>query len=210
MIYDNDAGLFKQILKQSSIMKGSYHVSPNSGNDLNTSNLETYVKDPANGLMDLKKYPMCVCMTPRSRVMKQPGGEFEQFIFNLYFLTTTYRNSDNSVKLRDADTGQSAHHVWYDWQDMKTCAMNFVNILDKVIRTKYTVINYVPTPLKMYLSLDKANVIYNRLTKFYNDSLSGVGLTFTIMMQALQCDQDEYLDIDSIIIPSPIIHDDGQ
>lgn len=205
-LYDEQAGLFKQILKQSSIMKGSYHLSPNQGNDLNTANLETYIKDPAKGLTDLKKYPICICFTPRSRIVSINSQDFEQFTFNLFWLTTTYRNGDNSIKMVDKSTRQSAHYIWYDWQDMKSCAMNFFNMLDQVIKTKQILISNVSYPLRSMIHAEKGNVIYNRLTKFYNDSLSGVSQAFTITMEPLQCDQSEYIDINSITIPSPIIH----
>jgi len=207
-LYDEENGLFKQILKKSSVLKGSYHVSPNQGNDLNTSNLETYIKDPAKGLIDFKNYPICVCFTPRSRIIPINGQDFEQFTFNLYWLTTTFRNSDNSVKMRDKDTGQSAHHIWYDWQDMKSCAMNFYSVLNQVIKSKNVMVDSVAVPLRSMINLDKGSVIYNRLSKFYNDSLSGISQAFTMTMQPLECDQTEYADINSITIPSPTIHED--
>ena len=207
-LYDEQNGLFKNILNMSSIMKGSYHVSANQGNDLNTANLETYIKDPAKGLTDLKRYPICICFTPRSRILLINNKYFEQFTFNLYFLTTTFRNGDNSVKMRDKDTGQSAHHIWYDWQDMKSCAVNFLGALDQVIKSNSVLIDNVSFPLRTMINLDKGNVIYNRLAKFYNDSLSGVSQSFTVTTDPLQCNQSEYVDISSITIPSLIIHED--
>ena len=205
-LYDRDEGLFKEILKKSTVIKGSYHVSTNHGNDLNASNLETYVKDPANGLIDDKKYPICICVTPRSRQVKVSGQPLEQFTFNLYFLSTTFRTPDNKIKLKDKDTNVSAHHVWYDWQDMKNCAMNFCFVLSQVIRTRTILIDNQLIGLRTQINFDSGNVIYNRMTKFNNDQLTGVSIAFPILMNAVQCDTEEYVSIDDIVIPSPIIH----
>ena len=205
-LYDKENGLFKSILNNSTVMNGSYHVSPNQGNDLNTSNLETYIKDPANGLIDLKQYPICVCMTPRSRIALINGNTWEQITFNLFFLTTTKRTGNNQIKNRDKDTNVSAHHIWYDWQDMKTCAMNFCSVLARVIKCNFVVKNGQTIPLRTLINFERGNVIYNRFTKFNNDQLTGVSVAFTITMEATQCEQDEYVSINDIIIPSYNIH----
>lgn len=204
-LYDNNNGLFKEILKGSSVMNGSYHLSPNQGNDLNTSNLETFIKDPANGLIDMKSYPMCICFTPRSRTILLNGVVFEQLVFNLYFLTTTYRQN-GQVKMRDKDTGKSGHYVWFDWMDMKRCADNFYSVLQQTIKTRTVTQGGVANALSMWFQVDKGNVIYNRLTKFYNDSLSGVSQSFTVTMQIDNCQQTEYSNLAAIVIPPGEIH----
>lgn len=208
-LYDKAQGLFKNILKASSVMKGSYHVSPNAGNDLNTANLETWVKDPANGLVDQKGYPICVCMTPLSRVIVQNGTDFEQFTFNLFFVTTTGRNSDGTTKMRDKDTGTSAHPVWYDWQDMKSCAMNFIWILKAVLKTRSFTDNSQQIPLRSVFDFDERSAIYRRLSRFNNDVLTGVSVAFNITMASVLCNTDEYgSDLSVVDIPSPTIHVD--
>src|SRR5574340_79137 len=104
-LYDREQGLFKEILKKSTVMKGHYHVSPNFGKDLDTNNLETFIKDPKNGLVDVtEKYPLCVCMTPRSKHVFMNGTKWEQFVFNLYFVCNTYYTSSNQIKSLDRDT----------------------------------------------------------------------------------------------------------
>lgn len=209
-IYDRDQGLFKQILKLSTVMQGRYHVSPNYGKDLDTNNLETFIKDPANGLVDVPdKYPLCVCMTPRSKEMKINGNLLEQFIFNLYFVTPTYYTGDNQIKSWDKDTNTSAHHIWYDWQDMKTCASNFVRMLKSVIAKNMITINAGDPmfPLRTFLNID-GDVIYNRLTKFNNDRLSGVSLSFALYLDNSLCALDDYADVNvsDVILPPLDIH----
>lgn len=205
-LYDREQGLFKEILNKSTVMQGRYHVSPNHGNDLNTNNLETFIKDPANGLTDVnEKYPLCVCVTPRSRYVSMPGGRWEEFIFNLYFVCATFRTGDNKIKSRDAGTNTSAHPVWYDWQDMKAAAANFIEAL-KVTLKKDIEVDGSLIPLRTMVQLDSGGVIFNRLTKFNNDQLSGVSLTFLIYLEAFSCEVADYVALEDIKLPPLIIH----
>lgn len=205
-IYDRERGLFKEILNKSIVMQGRYHVSTNHGNDLNTANLETFIKDPANGLSDVaQKYPLVVCMTPRSRYVPFQGGRWEEIIFNLYFVCTTYRTGDNKIKSRDAGTNTSAHHIWYDWQDMKEAAMNFLEVLKLTLRRKIDVDGQL-IPLGTMVNLDITGAIFNRLTKFNNDVLTGVSVSFPMYLEAKSCETPDYVAINDIQLPPLIIH----
>lgn len=203
-LYDKQAGLFQAILSASPVMEGRYHVSPNKGKDLDANNLETFLKDAMDAVTDVSdKYPICVCLPPYSRVERSDN---EIFTFTLFFVTTTYYEN-NAVKFQDPDSGLSTHHVWYDWQDMKTAAENFINALDKVIRKRSITIDSKTYPLGTWIAL-AGDVVYRRLSRFNNDRLSGVSLSFNMIMNTLSCENDEYDDtaIDSIIIPSAKIH----
>lgn len=205
-IYDRERGLFKEILNKSIVMQGRYHVSPTHGNDLNTNNLETYIKDPANGLIDVKqKYPICVCMTPRSRYVNFSGGRWEEFIFNLYFVCTTFRTGTNQIKSRDPGTNTSAHPVWYDWQDMKEAAMNFLEVL-KLTLKKQIEVDGMLVPLRTMVNEDISSAIFNRLTKFNNDVLTGVSVSFPMYLEAKSCETPDYVAIDDIKLPPLNIH----
>lgn len=205
-IYDREQGLFKEILKKSSVMQGRYHVSPNHGNDLNTNNLETFIKDPANGLTDVsQKYPLCVCMTPRSRYVNFTGGRWEEIIFNLYFVCAAFRTGDNKIKSRDAGTNTSAHHIWYDWQDMKEAAMNFLEVLKITLKRKIEV-DGVLVPIGNMVQTDITGAIFNRLTKFNNDVLTGVSVSFPVYLEAKSCATPDYVAIQDIVLPPLIIH----
>lgn len=206
-LYDREDGLFKQILKTSSVMQGRYHVSPNAGKDLDTNNLETYMKDAGVGLTDTQKFPLCVCMTPTSRYIVVNNQRFEQFTFTLFFVCTSYYTGTNQIKTPDVDTNLSMHPVWYDWQDMKNSAQQFLDLLKKIITTKNVTIDSVITPLKTIINFGN-DAIYRRLSKFNNNRLSGIQATFTITMVAPDCGDNlpEYPDITSIVIPNEIIH----
>lgn len=206
-IYDREKGLFKEILKKSTVMEGRYHVSPNGGKDLDTNNLETYIKDPANGLVDaFQKYPLCVCMTPRSRDVVINGKKLEEFTFVLFFVCTTFYTGNNQIKLQDKDTNTSAHSIPWDWADMKRCASSFLFMLEKQLQRKITV-KEQSVPLRLFLNLGDG-AVYNRLTKFNNDRLSGVSVSFNMYLDATACDLEDYKDVDpnSVTIPPLDIH----
>lgn len=209
-LYDRDKGLFKEILKQSTVMEGRYHVSPNGGNDLNTSNLESYINDPASGLSTAKqKYPLCVCMTPKSRFVALNGHRWEEFTFQLFFITMTYTNADNSIKDMNVSTKTSKHHVWYDWKDMKEVAANFIEALAKVISMRTITINSVPVPLKMLVNIDKDNAVFHRHSKFNVDKISGASVSFMMYMDASMCSLNDYSEVNlntDVTIPPADIH----
>ena len=206
-LYDREKGLFKEILKKSAIIEGRYHVSPNGGKDLDTNNLETYIKDPLNGLSGPdQKYPICVCMTPRSRIVNINGRRLEEFTFNLYFVCNTFYTGTNQIKAHDKDTNTSAHHIWYDWMDMKRSAEGFLFMLDSQLKRKITVGEKI-FPLRAYANLGDS-AIYNRLTKFNNDRLSGVSLAFNMLLDATVCDSEDYSEVnpEDITMPPADIH----
>lgn len=198
-LYDRDKGLFKEILKQSSVIKGSYHVSPNGGADLNANNLETYVKDPKNGLVDDKHYPMCICLTPSSSLVNINDTKWENFNFSLFFLTTN-GTLNNQLKSLDKDTNTSSSHSWYDWSDMKQCAIDFLDMLMKVIQTKSS----GDQRLGGLINVDFNRSVIRRMTGFSNDSLNGVSLSFQALMYTDSCVVRDYPSgaLNNIVIPN--------
>lgn len=207
-IYDRDKGLFKEILKHSTVIGGRYHLSANYGYDLNTNNLEQYLKDPASGLADAgQKYPACICITPKSRIVSINGNKWEEFYFYLYFVCTTNYTGQNKIKSLDPSTNTSSHHVWYDWKDMKECAVNFLELLKKV-QKKPVDSNGNTVPLGSIFNVDTERADIVRLTKMNNDKISGVGLYFSAFMLADTCNLQDYTpeSLDSITIPPLSIH----
>ena len=197
-LFDRDKGLFKEILKQSSVIKGSYHVSKNGGADLNASNLDTYVKDPKNGLTDNKHYPICICLTPSSNLVNINDSKWENFNFTLFFLTTN-GTINNQIKALDKDTNTSASHPWDDWSDMKQCAIDFLDMLMQVIQTKSS----YGTRLGMLINVDFKKSVIKRMTSYGNDNLNGVSLSFTVLMFTDSCVMKDYSSgaLNSIVIP---------
>lgn len=198
-LYDRDAGLFKEMLKQDKVIEGRYHVSPNYGHDLNTGNLDSFLKDPAYGLTDPKqKYPICVCMTPKSGFTLINMQKWEVFYFHIFFLCLSQRTGDNQIKKVDRDTNTSGQFTWYDWNDMKLCASDFLEVLKKVIKTKKS----GEIPLRSFLHVEFEKAVVTRLTKFSNDKVNGVSLSFIAQMSTDACTLKNYDSIDEIVIPT--------
>ncbi|RFM30034.1 hypothetical protein [Deminuibacter soli] len=209
-LYDRDKGLFKQLLLQSSVMQGRYHVSPDYGYDLNTNNLGAYISDPASGSKTpLQKYPLCVCITPRSRLVKVNGADWEQFSFTLFFLCKSFVSGTNQLKAPDAATNTSKHQVWEDWKDMKECAGNFWVLLQQVILKSAALLKGVPVSMRSVLNVDfdrPAEIA--RISRFGSDDITGVSLQFLINMYADGCQLNDYPDdvLNKITVPPLEIH----
>lgn len=210
-LYDRDKGLFKEILKQSTVLGGKYFISPNYGHDLNTSNLEQYIKDPAYGMSDVtKKYPCCVCIAPKSNFTIINGARWERFYFPLFFLCKSFVTGTNQIKVPDRSTNSSTHHIWQDWKDMKEVAANFMEALKTIIKTRSTtaVGEIAAVPLKFFLNVDYENATVRRLSLFNNDQVTGVELTFLIMVSQGSCELTDYSSdgITAISIPPLSVH----
>lgn len=184
-IYDRDHSFFKSALNASNVMKGRYHISPNYGHDLNTANLDSFLKDPAYGIMDAKtKYPLCVLITPKSRIVKFNGSKWEEFVFSLFFLTQAYV-SGGRVKNLNAATNSSAQNVWYDWDDMKSEAMFFLEtILSTIKATQYA----QGIPMRAVMNVQEEGATVGRVSRLQNDKLNGVSLTFLLYARTKVCE----------------------
>lgn len=195
-IYAKENSLFKAVLSQSAKMQGRYHVSSNGAMDLNTNNLDTLVANIAE-----QKYPMCVCLTPKSEMQQ----EREVFQFNLLFLDSTYYTSTGAPKQPNNKTGQSTHEVWMDWQDMKNAAVGFITTLDTVTRTR-NLASGQRIGMFFNISMDSINV--RRLSKFNQDRVSGVSITFIGNLNNGLCVTPDYENnaVANITIPTNINH----
>lgn len=194
-VYDENRGLFKEILKQSNVMEGRYHVTTNNGQDLNANNLGTVVATVVQ-----KKYPLCVCVAPKSVINTINGQQREDFYFNLLFLCKSY----NAANGTDQHTRKASHDIPWDWKDMKECAANFILMLDTVLRTRR--INGVP--IAALFNIDAENITVRRLTKFTEDNTSGVWISFKGDLLGEICEIKDYSSTaaQDIIIPPLTIH----
>ncbi|HRN93019.1 MAG TPA: hypothetical protein PLS87_11410 [Ferruginibacter sp.] len=192
-LHDQDKGLFKTILSKSSIIQGRFSLSPDYGFNLNTDNLNTFFKDEKFGVSNPnQKYPMCVCITPRSFIEQEQAGapHTERFIYDLFFLTKDNQTGQNQIKSLDKSTGLSAHHVWYDWSDMKRVSDSFISALNKVLRK-------LPPTTPFRLLFDTKFIPVKRITRVNNDVVNGIGITLTIISNHnIMCDTPDYGDDD--------------
>lgn len=200
-LYDRDDGLFKAIINQSTVMQGRYFVSTSGGSDLNTNNLEQYLSDALHGIKTPdQKYPCVLCTAPRS-VLSERFTEI--FQFQLYFLCKTFVTGQNGIKSLNENQQVSEHHIWYSWKDMKECAVNFRFVLNQIIRKKLIDTD----PITKYFSLLNETGAIDRLSRFSNDDVSGVRLSFRIELN-LECEIQDYAlnVIDLVEIPDVDIH----
>lgn len=138
-----------------------YHVSPNYGRDVNTENLEQFLKDENYGIKDygLDKYPICVCMTPKSRIIEYG----EVFYFSVFFLR---RSSAASINYA---TNQSEINIYEDWSYMKEVALKFL----AAIKMYYSI------PKEFSLSI-KDGIEIKRISNVGADNISGVVISFNL------------------------------
>ncbi len=185
-LYDQDAGLFKNILVNSTVMQGRF-----------------FVGDLAKVTAD-QVYPCVVCLPPKSLFTSADFLE-ETFTFQLFFLTKTGITGQNQIKSPNPDNLTSLHPVWYDWKDMKECANNFMRIVKQLIAQK--LIDDVP--MKSLIAIDTTRLIPQvlRISNAGTSNASGVSLTFNVILKN-NCQTDDYpgLDIDTVTIPDTNLH----
>lgn len=176
-IYDEKDSIFKSVCDGLTSIK-TYHVSANNGADLNTNNLEIYLKDPKYGIISLgeDKYPICVCLAPKSKVDFVSTGE--TFFFTMFFLKQSGIDNINS------DTNQSENIPSDDWVEMKNAAADFWKGLIDYLKTDYN-------PDMRWSSIFqlgyREGINITRITNFSGDKLSGVIINFAALFQSLDC-----------------------
>ena len=169
-------------------------MAPRLGLEINSDELgevlENVVK-PAIG----KKYPLVLMMPPRSMgEFTNKYGEFEKYKIILFFLTTSYYDSGNTVRTMNTATRTSQHTIYQDWHDMKRCAVNFIRVLHQVMVDK-KLANSV-------FRLEQSKRFIDPVSSVGVDRASGVKLEFNVSL-FLNCTMEDYSagDIAAITIP---------
>lgn len=189
-IYGQTDSIFKQVLAAIGF-GGTYHVSPNYGSDLNTNNLKRYIKDPLYGLSTIHpKYPICVCITPRSKPFMINSTLWEKFYFSLFFLRRTFLTPDNKVDSPDLEVQKSTLNIEDDWAEMKNISFIFLTALFTKLTTEKTIIlnPLKPAFFATVLTLDQINGFdLRRISRANNDDLTGVQLDFILNLNMINC-----------------------
>jgi hypothetical protein len=184
--------LFTNILMNSRAVQGRFYQCV-TGFEINSDEMGQVIEETLKPYG--KKYPLAMMMPPRSR-----GGfaynkaEWERYHFVIFFLKTTYADSNNQVSNRNAATGTSRHTIPQDWHDMKRVAVNFIRVLDRVQRQA----GLVNTSFR----LDPDEKSIDPVSAIGKDRVSGVKLEFNGSLLSV-CELEDYAseDINSIIIP---------
>jgi len=183
--------VFKSVLAQSFVMQGRFYSSPHFGSELNTSNLEQ-VLERAIGNYKSKEYPLCLMLPPRSMGDYTSDHFKDEYQITLYFLTSTYRTTKNQIKVPNTDALVSQHPIVFDWHDMKRCAVNFIKVLSELsIGQRFFIGN-------------RQVAVIDPISTIGNDNVSGVMITFNLIINEL-CALEDYTEdyTSKIILPEP-------
>jgi hypothetical protein len=189
--------LFKNILSKSKGIEGRFYIASKGGNEINSDLLQQVLTDDVL----VKKYPLSLLMPPRSQGnYTDRAGEWEKYHFTMFFLKTTYYDSNNQISNINPNTQTSMHTIAQDWHDMKRCAVNFIRVLDKVQKS----LGLITTSFR--LPADSKAITPVSLVGI--DRVSGVRLDFNASL-FIGCDiGEDYTDSDisSITLPEGDSH----
>ena len=187
--------LFRNVLKHSTVMQGRLHVCPRWGQEVNTDELQTIIKDvvkPVNGV----EYPVALLMPPSSD--GEVNDLWRRYRIEMYFLATTYYTGTNQVKQANRKTFTSNHTIQQDWEDMHRCALDFTKKLDGLS------LQLTPDQLHFrFIRNEKVEIDPVSLTG--NDRLSGVRIAFKVDL-VNDCEVEDYAEDITVEIPSFDIH----
>lgn len=190
--------LFQQILTKSKVIEGRFHVSSNNvGNELNTSNLEEITRDSFGAICTKRKYPIAILLPPTEIINNYEDNEgYTSYHLRMLFLTQTYNNS-RGINSPNFMNNTSQHPIKYDWKDMRECAINF--------RKAFIIVTNAQKD--KYILDGQGEDSIHRITNIGNDKLSGVIITFKVLLYEL-CNLTDYetTELDNIIIKNTDIH----
>lgn len=176
--------LFKSILGQSKAIKGQFHVCPQFGYEMNTNNLEEVLKYSFNDQYKEKKYPLALLMPPRSSGDYSEDYFKDEYEVSLMFLNSSFIARNNQVASLNPNTNTSQHRIIHDWHDMKRCAVKFLNALQKVGNNTFHV-------------KQKENPVIDPVSMAGNDGVSGVVLSFILVVSETCTEEDYPVDFES-------------
>ena len=164
---------FRKLLTKSKAIGGRFYIAPKWATELNSSTLETLVADLVPKTQT-KKYPLAVMMPPAMHG-DYTGRTFKETVpITIMFLKQSGKQSNGQVQSVHRPTGTTGHSTLHDWHDMKRVAMDFMQALSLAI---------ISTNLKNFFILSQAEKqVIVPISNIANDNLSGVMLTFAILL----------------------------
>ena len=126
--YKYIVSFFKSILEQSKTIQGRLVILPNKGNELNADDFGQVIIEHTKG----QKFPVCAMLPPKSSGVFGKNDEWEDYIFDLFFLNTTFYNTAGQISSRNPVTNTSSRPVIEEWEDMKVAATDFMRVLQLV------------------------------------------------------------------------------
>lgn len=190
--------LFTNILMKSRGIKGRFFLCPKMGTEINSDELMQVIHDLVIPARLEKKYPLALMMPPQSfGKYTDTKGEWETYRIVMFFLTTTYYSGSNQTMNPNPSTKTSTHTIPQDWHDMKRCAVNFVNVLNRVIRSE----GLFNTTIRLNQERDK---MITPVSMVGVDRVSGVQLEFMASL-FIGCELEDYAEEDIASIEMPVL-----
>jgi len=193
--------LFTNVLSKSKAIKGRLFVCPKNGTEINSDELGAIIKDLVVPERLEKKYPLALLMPPVSfGQYTAANGEWEKYRFMMCFLTTSYYSGTNQTMVPNPNTKTSMHTIPQDWHDMKRCAVNFITVLNRFIKSE----GLINTSFRLDQERDK---VITPISEIGANGVSGVRLEFMASV-FIGCELEDYdaEDICSIEVPADDSH----
>lgn len=197
--------LFTAVLSKSKAIQGRLFLCPKMGTEINSDEFGALMKDLVVPDRLGKKYPAALLMPPQSYgKYTDKNGEWDEYRFVMFFLTTTYYSATNQTVNPNPNTKTSTHTIPQDWHDMKRCAVNFIYVLDKFIR-KELLIN------KAFRLDQEVKKKITPVSEIGADRASGVMMEFFGSV-AIGCKLEDYDPdvVDTIQVPEEDNHPEHQ
>ena len=196
--------LFTNVLSKSKAIKGRLFVCPKLGTEVNSDELGAIIEDLVVPADRDKKYPLALLMPPVSFGNYTGGAEWEKYRFMMCFLNTTYYSGTNQTMVPNPNTKTSMHTVPQDWHDMHRCAVNFITVLHRFIKSE----GLIKTSFRLDQERDKS---ITPISEISTKRLSGVRLEFMASV-FIGCELEDYDadEICSIEVPADDSHPEHQ
>lgn len=167
--------LFQNIFDKSSVIKGAFSIATGYGSSLDDEKVGDYITNT----LKPKRYPLVALFPP----IDFPKQKVTDYKMKMVFVV---QQGEGSTGIKDVlANNTTGHPLIYDWKDMRECALNFMDMLDKLSKL---------TPRMFSASID----MIERFSYMGNSKLSGIALSFEMkVLENSQCRNSEY-DLDLI------------
>lgn len=176
--------LFKAILDSSKAIEGRFHLTHKYGaQEINTDTLSDLLSEIK--FSNQKQVPFMAMVPPHSLIKpSNMKGEWEKYRIITFWVKNSYIEGTGQAINPNPKTKTSLHRVDEDWHDMKRCALNFLRVLDTVMRASKPPMPF-RLPPNQALIIPFSNVGANRY--------SGVKVDFDFEIN-IGCDEEDYIE----------------
>jgi len=187
--------LFKNILQQSNVIEGRFHLCSHWAREINNINVDEVLP---NAVPTAKKYPTVLLMPPFQRgqfhLTEQQAKDSVEI--GMLFLTPAHYTGQNRVN-RPTASNQSKQTIDETWNEMDRAARDFMKVLDQVIMD-------AGIQNTVYID-DKSPQSIVPVSEMGNDKASGVYLKFSLALST-SCEVSDY---DAIELARSIVYAPG-